>query len=234
VQSTEPGAFSQDDIALLSALADQVATAIQNTRLYTEMRRTLRELQVIQQQYVQDAWSKLTAERTATGFEYNFGRIKPLKENDLAVEVKGIENLAMPVISSDGSGKLIVPVSLRGQVIGVLDLQEADPGRDWSQEDLELARAVADQVGLALENARLLAETQRRAERERLVADITTKMRAVNDPQAILETAAAELRNALRVKSVQVRLQNLNPEQGETAQPDRNTSDEHQAQGGEA
>jgi GAF domain-containing protein len=233
VQSTEPGAFSQDDIALLSALADQVATAIQNTRLYDEMRRTLRELQVIQQQYVQDAWSKLIAERSATGFEYTFGRIKPINAGDRAVEVPGIETLVAPFISNDGSGKLIVPVSLRGQVIGVLDLQEADPGREWSQEDLDMARAVADQVGLALENARLLAETQRRAERERLVADITTKMRAVNDPQAILETAAVELRNALRVKSVQVRLQNVNPQQGETAQPERSTGDGNPEPGGE-
>jgi len=66
-----------------------------------------------------------------------------------------------------------------------------------------------------------------------LVADITTKMRAINDPQAILETAAAELRSALRVKSVQVRLQNVNPQQGESAQPERNTGDGNPAPGGE-
>jgi len=123
--------------------------------------------------------------------------------------------MVAPTIVDDG-GKLVIPIGLRGQVIGVLDLQEAGPEREWSQEDLELARAVADQVGLALENARLLAETQRRAERERLVADITTKMRAINDPQTILETAAAELRNALQVKSVQVRLQSVESTQNET------------------
>ncbi len=233
VQSTEPGAFSQDDIALLSALADQVATAIQNTRLYDEMRRTLRELRVVQQQYVQDAWSKLISERASSGFEYSFGRIKPIKESDPGAEVQGIENLAAPMVSSDGSRKLIVPIGLRGQVIGVLDLQEADPSREWSQEDLELARAVADQVGLALENARLLVETQRRAERERLVADITTKMRAINDPQAILETAAAELRKALRVKSVQVRLQTIESPQSENSRSVSGTSDVNLEQGGE-
>jgi GAF domain-containing protein/HAMP domain-containing protein len=233
VQSTEPGAFSQDDSALLSALADQVATAIQNTRLYDEMRRTLRELQVVQQQYVQDAWSKLIAERASNGFEYSFGRIKPISESDPGAEVQGIENLAAPMVSSDGSGTLIVPIGLRGQVIGVLDLQEADPGREWSQDDLELARAVADQVGLALENARLLAETQRRAERERLVADITTKMRAINEPQAILETAAAELRNALRVKSVQVRLQTVESPQSKYPRSESGPSDVTLEQGGE-
>jgi GAF domain-containing protein/HAMP domain-containing protein len=214
VQSTEPGAFSQDDIALLSALADQIATSIQNTRLYEEMRATLRELQTVQQQYVQDAWSKLVAERPSSGFEYAFGQIKPIREKDSRAADLPVEGVVTPTIINDG-GKMVIPIGLRGQVIGVFDLQEADPSRDWSQEDLELAQAVADQVGLALENARLLAETQRRAERERLVADITTKMRAINDPQAILETAAAELRNALRVKSVQVRLQTIESTQNE-------------------
>jgi GAF domain-containing protein len=59
---------------------------------------------------------------------------------------------------------------------------------------------VADQVGQALENSRLLEETQRRAEREHLVSEITTKLRASNDPQIILQTAMKELREALRVK----------------------------------
>jgi transcriptional regulator with GAF, ATPase, and Fis domain len=211
VQSTERGAFSQDDIALLSALADQVSTAIQNTRLYDETRRTLRELQVIQQQYLQEAWSKLVQEQPAAGFEYAFGQINPLRRGEIGAPA--LESQESRAGNTDNSGKMVIPIGLRGQVIGVINLQEAEPGRSWSQQELDLVRAVADQVGLALENARLLEETQRRAERERLVAEITTKMRAVNDPQQILETAAAELRSALRVKSVQVRLQNVDADQ---------------------
>lgn len=216
VQSIEAGAFSQDDIALLSALADQVATAIQNARLYDETRSTVRELQVIQQQYLREAWSRLGRERPIPGFEYSFGQINPLSrdEPDGLEPVPGGEVVAR--VRSDESGKMIIPIGLRGQVIGVINLQDAESNRLWSEEDLELARAVADQVGLALENARLLEETQRRAERERLVADITTKMRAVNDPQVILETAVAELRNALRVKNVQVRLQSVDTEENDT------------------
>jgi GAF domain-containing protein/HAMP domain-containing protein len=209
VQSVVAGAFSQDDIALLSALADQVAMAIQNTRLYDETRRTLRELQVVQRQYLQEMWGKMTRERQVSGFEVTFGQINPLQDHgdgDLALADEGLEAFQ---ISVDEKGKMVIPIGLRGQVIGVIDLQESGPGRPWSREEIELARAVADQVGLALENARLLEETQRRAERERMVADITTKMRATNDPQAIMETALAELRSALGIKSIQVRLQTI-------------------------
>lgn len=234
VQSIERGAFSQDDIALLSALADQVSTAIQNTRLYDETRRTLRELQVVQQQYLQDAWSKLVQERSAAGFEVAFGQINPLRRAEIDTLEPALENQAGWAAKASDSGKMVIPIGLRGQVIGVINLQEAEPGRSWSQEELDLARAVADQVGLALENARLLEETQRRAERERLVADITTKMRAVNDPQLILETAAAELRNVLRVKSVQVRLQNVDADQDGAIRPENGAGGSNPAPGGEA
>ena len=206
VQSTEAGAFSQDDIALLSALADQVAMAIQNTHLNDETRRTLRELQIAQRQYLQDVWGKHVAERPTSGFEVAFGRVSPLSGGSGTTELVSVGVEGMQV-RTDEKGNMVIPIILRGQVIGVIDLQEAEPGRLWSREEIEVAQGVADQVGLALENARLLEETQRRAERERMVADITTKMRATNDPQVILETAIAELRNALRVKKVHVRLQ---------------------------
>ncbi len=59
VQSVQPAAFSQDDIALLSTLADQVAMAIQNTRLYADSLHTVRELQAAQRQYLQQMWSQI-------------------------------------------------------------------------------------------------------------------------------------------------------------------------------
>ena len=236
VQSTESGAFSQDDIALLSALADQVAMAIQNTRLLDETRRTLRELQVAQQQYLSGVWSQLITERPMSGFEYTFGRISPISGGaDAPGGEVGVESKATSAqVLTDQDGKLVIPIAVRGQVIGLIDLQEAEPGRVWSDDEIELARGVADQVGLALENARLLAETQRRAERERLVADITTKMRTSNSPQAILETAVVELRNALRVKSVQVRLQTIENSAGADDPGGTTSENPDQVKGGAA
>ena len=59
-------------------------------------------------------------------------------------------------------------------------------------------------ISVALEGARLYEDTQRRAARERLVSEITTKIRSTNDPQVMLETAVSELRQALHVNRVQV------------------------------
>lgn len=217
VQSTEEAAFTQEDIVLLSTLADQVAMSIVNARLFSETQRTVRELQIAQRQYLQQEWAKVVSERQYSGFQYLNGKIVPLALSaipevlpaaELSQEQSGFDIYSDLNLEKGGqeNRNLLVPISLRGQVIGLIDLEGAGEGRAWSEEEMLLAKAVADQVGLALENARLLEVTQRRAERERLVSSITSKLRSSNDPQEILETAVMELKHALRVRSVQVRV----------------------------
>jgi GAF domain-containing protein len=86
----------------------------------------------------------------------------------------------------------------------LIELGETTHARQWSDDEMSLVSSIAEQVGLALEYARLLETTRRRAERERLVSEITTRIRATNDPQQILETAVTQLKHALRVHSVKV------------------------------
>ena len=73
-----------------------------------------------------------------------------------------------------------------------------------NQDQLDLIRAVAERVAISAENARLFDETTRRAERERTVSDITGKIRSVNDPQAMIQIAIEELRNALGASRVEI------------------------------
>jgi GAF domain-containing protein/HAMP domain-containing protein len=209
VQSMEQSAFTQDDISLLSTLADQVAVAIENVRLYTETRKTLAELESTHRQYLQERWTQLTDERREKGYEYRYGRVHSLSKKEPSMDINRPEQPSNPVNLLERykaseqplrENEVIAPITVRGQWIGYLQLGEEQQSRTWSEEDLHLIRAVADQVGQALENSRLLEETQRRAEREHLVSEITTKLRASNDPQVILQTAMKELREALRVK----------------------------------
>lgn len=225
-QSTQPSAFTQDDVEVLTTLADQVAIAIDNARLFGETRRTLSELQVTQRDYIKEEWTNLTTTQTQLGFRYEKGALSPLTsetkhlESDLwnSLESQGfVVQHGADIDSShpeQGSSNLLVPIRLRGIVIGVIDLRESDPDRDWSEEEISLVSAVAEQVGLALENARLMEETRRRADREHLVSSITTRLRESNDPQVILQTAAAELRQALRARTAQVIVQ---PKEGKEA-----------------
>jgi signal transduction histidine kinase len=56
--------------------------------------------------------------------------------------------------------ELIVPITVKGKILGVLDVQSAHLD-DFEPTDLELMQAIASQTGIAMENARLFAEIQR-------------------------------------------------------------------------
>ena len=229
VQSTAPAAFSDADIALLTTLADQVVIAIENSRLFGETRTALVEAQTAQREYLRTEWEKVTSQQSILGYQYTFGRISKVSEPDSLVwDELDPHNVLIPkgsdwkvgktemTQSGDAEQGLYVPISLRGQVIGMFKLQDVDQSRLWNEEEISFVKLVADQVGLALENARLLETTQRRAEREYLVGQITTKMRATSDPQMILQSAVTELRKALRVQKAQVIIQTQTEQEAES------------------
>jgi GAF domain-containing protein len=199
VQSTERGAFTNEDVQMLSLLADQVSLAIENARLFDETRAALTEAEATSRQFTREAWGRIPQEHRLLGYRYNVAGAVPLDE--------------LVDISEPGKGKnrdhqkkasqTVVPIELRGETIGTLVVQS--PSTDGlNQEQINLIRAVAERVALSAENARLFEETTRRAERERLVSDITGKIRSVNDPQTMIQTAMEELRKALGASHVEV------------------------------
>ena len=101
---------------------------------------------------------------------------------------------------------LAMPIIVRGQPIGVLGLEDPDGTRQWSEHDQTVLQAIGQQLGLALENARLLEETQRRAARERLTGEITARMRETLDVDTVVQTAVREMRQALGIAEAEVRL----------------------------
>jgi len=106
--------------------------------------------------------------------------------------------------SGDIVSTLAVPMKLRGQVVGVLNLRFED--EPISSETVSLVEEVANRLALALENVRLLEETRERAEQERIVANITARVRASMDPETILQTAVRELGAALGTSRAFVRM----------------------------
>ncbi|MCX7855719.1 MAG: hypothetical protein N2556_07060, partial [Anaerolineae bacterium] len=76
----------------------------------------------------------------------------------------------------------------------------------FTEEDVAVLQTMADQIALAIENARLLEETRRHAERDRRIAEITARVRASMDPEAVLRTAAQELGAVMGVDRVVVQM----------------------------
>jgi GAF domain-containing protein len=98
------------------------------------------------------------------------------------------------------------PIKLRGQVIGTLGLGRAVGDRPWTQEERALVEAVAERLALAADNMRLREDTERQAARERLIGEVTARMRETLDVETVLKTAAREVRQALGLPELVLRL----------------------------
>ena len=84
------------------------------------------------------------------------------------------------------------PILLRGQQIGAISIARKGDSR-WSQSDRELLEEVASQVGLAVDNIRLLEEATQRARQEQTVGRLATRFSQSLDLDTLLQTAAREL-----------------------------------------
>jgi GAF domain-containing protein/HAMP domain-containing protein len=208
IQSTDANAFTEDDISLFLTLADQVSVAIVNNRLFEETHRALLEAQALHNQYLSEEWQKRTEEQGWQGYQYSLKGLKPSPFHSNPQILSAIQSGEPCAAMDENEDKnmLAIPIKVRGQVIGVIDMQQAEH-HPWHEDEIGLAQAIADQVGTALENARLLDQTLRRAQRERRALDITNKIRAVNDPQTMIEVALAELQKSLGVSQAQILIQ---------------------------
>lgn len=205
IQSESAEAFSPEDLEVLTTLADQIAVAIENARLFEETSQALIEARTVYGQYLGQAWRQIPQQMRLAGFLYRGGEPNPLERPLDLPEIQTALQSGAPVVEEAAGAVVAVPLKLRDQVIGVLDVRSREPGRKFSASQLTLIRAVAERVALALENARLFEETTRRAERERTVSEISTKIRTTSDPETMLEMALEELKRALGASDVVIR-----------------------------
>jgi GAF domain-containing protein len=192
VQSTQTNAFTQDDINVLTTLADQVAIAIQNARLFGEAKRALNESQAMFNKYTQQEWVNFARQAKPNGFLFDGKQVVPLdphlrRERSKSALQTG--SLSLEKVSET----LAIPIKFRGQTVAVLDVRSKNGQRRWKQDEIALLEAAAERAALALENARLVESAQRRAARERAIGDISSRIGAVSNFESILQAAVEEL-----------------------------------------
>jgi GAF domain-containing protein len=200
VQSKVPNAFNDADVSVISLLADQISIAIDNSRLLEAAQASIEETRAVFSEDLAEAWQKKT-ESGVIGYRQTLGGGQVLTHT----------NMSILETSNNGHGKpLEIPIRIRDQTIGVLNIRATSDDKDWSEDDMNVIEAVAERLGLALDNARLFEETSTRATRERLVADITTKIRGTNDPQEMIKTALEELKQVLGASKVEILPKKIN------------------------
>lgn len=223
VQSKEAAAFDEDDVTILQTMADQLAIAIENARLIQRMNQALDELEQAYGHYTQNAWQNFTQDpNRIKGYRYQHLNVQPadtprpeaeeaLKKGELvwksypdmdsqpASSISG--NAAEPTGEISG---VAVPIRLRGQVIGVLNLRFQ--GETVPKETLSLIEEAASRLALILENSRLLEEAQQKASREQFIGQVAARVRETLDINTVLKTAIREIGSALDVSEIEVRM----------------------------
>ncbi len=192
VQSTEPQAFAQEDTAMLQTLADQVAMAISNARLFQQAQVSLEAEHRAYGELSRQSWQQLLKARSVVGYRSQKGIVAML------------DNQALEQARDDPLPTVSVPLRVRDQVIGVIDARK--PQGAWTGEEIALVETLAEQMGMALESARLYQDTRRRAAQEQLVGEITARMRESLDMDAVLKTALNEMYRALGLDEIVIRL----------------------------
>ena len=164
IQSEIRDRFSTDDVALIQSIANQTATAIDNARLLAQTQATVREVERLNRRLTRQNWTEVGQEGGVQGYRFSDGQVysdnsamlPPMK---LAAQQK---QLVKQIQGSNGGreAELAVPLMLRGELIGVLGVKR-EKSADWAAEEVSAIQAVANQVALALENARLSEEQEK-------------------------------------------------------------------------
>lgn len=216
VQSEKPGAFTNDDTNTLRILADQIAIAIENTRLFEQTQQTLGELQTLYRRNLQEGWKAFNREEGLVGYYQSLTGGKKVVETVDTPEIQQTVNRGeTTVFHADGKTDqpaLVVPIKLRGQIIGVIHIKAPSRDRMWTANEINLSEAVSERLSLALENARLLQDSQRQAIMEQTISDITGKIGSSINLENVLQTAVEELGRTIPGSEVIIKIKDDNRE----------------------
>lgn len=213
VQSIEAGAFTEEDLQVLTTLANQVSIALENTRLLTETRAALAQVQEVYDEFTRAEWSRTISKAEQPGFRYRIGRIEMMEQAlDLPEVVSAVQTGRVEPdpagASAEKRTQVAVPVKIRGEVIGVIHVEANDSSKTWREDEIRLVEAVAERAALAMENARLFQDARRRAAKEQAISKATARISSAINIENILHATAEELERVLGGSEVFIRFQN--------------------------
>ena len=230
VQENKLAGLDDSDATLLQSLANQVAVAIRNARLFQEVETALSEAQASQERYVDNTWQKQKV--AAMGGYYHYSRHNaPAPEATVVEQVNQLASThERPFVAPvDGSHSdeiqpqiIAAPVLFQSQKIGVFQVHPTTADQTWTDDDIAVVEAVLDQFAQIAESIRLFNETRERASRERLVGQISDKLRRAPDIETLMKVGIEELSKALGSKRTFIQLGASSKPDSGAANPDSN------------
>lgn len=131
---------------------------------------------------------------------------KPLRVDDVTRDARYIQ------VSENTRSELAIPLIYRNELLGIVNV-ESEQVAAYTENDEEMLGTLAGSLAAVIANARLLAQIRRQAERERMLYEVTSKIRRSADVRSILATTASELTRAMGARYTQIK---INPKEEQT------------------
>ena len=179
VERQEPGTLDEEDAELLETLSGLVAVALENARLFEETQQSLAHVDALYRQQSEETWHHLLAAKMTGSVKTQFEYSQKPRDRETRPE----------------DPRLQAPISLRGEVLGTLELEGPKTSRTWADDDQEILGAVAEEVAFALEQARLMEEIHRRASQLRTASEIARDVTSILEIDALLRRVINLLRD---------------------------------------
>ena len=221
VQSTRDNAFTPNDVQALQVIANQIGIAVRNARLFEqqeasvrenkrlffESETNLREIQRLNRQLTQNAWETfLESEEKAEGVTITKDGLKP--EADWSDTMINATQKGKVSRAQDGSGVLAIPIILRGEILGAIEIK---PSGNFREDDtIEMVQNVAQRLAITLDNARLFEEAQASTRQEQQLNNIVSRYQSADSIDELLQITLTELSETLGAKQGAIRLGSVN------------------------
>lgn len=124
---------------------------------------------------------------------------KPLRINNVLQDARYIEG------SSNTRSEMAIPLLYRSELLGVLNV-ESEQVSAYAENDEELLGTLGGSLAAIIANARLLEQIRAQAERERILFEISDKIRRTTDMETILATTASELTRAVGASRAKIKV----------------------------
>lgn len=217
LQSRERGTVYDEDLQAFIAIADALALVVssarqlreaqqrieENARLAEQARNALAEVQRLNKRLIGRAWSEYLKENSAiSSMEYDHASGSFTSAVIDSPHIDAAIQTGRPQIID---GVLAFPLRARGQVIGAIEI-DLPPDAAIDDAQIELLDELGERFGLAMENVRLLEQSQRSAQRESLINVISTRIQTTTNVEAMLAETARSLSELLLASHVSIRL----------------------------
>jgi GAF domain-containing protein/HAMP domain-containing protein len=177
------------DVEIIELIASQVATSLENARLFEETQQSLDQMDAIYRRQTSESWEEL---------------FKVLESDQLALKAE-YSGSRYPEAILDGGDKLEAEIKLRGESIGRLDVLGERPG-SWTGDERIILDSVAEEIAVALEQMRLMEEVQRRAAYLQTAAEVARDASGLLDVDALLSRVVVLIQQRFEYDHVAVYL----------------------------